>query len=513
MFDFYHRLKSWISSEATPSALASMKLGPDGSDDNPSMIQFFTWDSKIDGTSWWRHLENEIPKLAEAGITQVWVPPPNKAMEKDGRGYDAYDVWDLGEFDQKGQIGTRWGTKAELLQASAIGKTHGVDLLIDAVLNHKMGGDRKESFPAVPVKADNRLKVIGKAREIEGWTAFDFPGRGDEYSKLRWTQKHFSGLDSDERTGSKDIYKIVGEGHDGWSKNVDHELGNYDYLLGIDINHRHPEVREDLLRWGQWVIQTTGAIGFRLDAIKHIDWDFLLDFLRSTKQATNPRLFVVSEYWSPDLKRVMAYIHRFKGETAFFDVPLHMNFHQASLLGSRYDLRKIMSNTIAKARPGDAVTFVDNHDTVKGQSLESWENSFKIHAYALILLRPEGYPCIFYGDLYLNTECYNERISAVIKLLIEARKKFAYGSIKDYLKDRNCIGFVREGDAKHSGCVVVISNSERTRYDMRMNVGRNNKGRTFKSFLTAPDNEVKTDGNGWGVFHCVPGSVQVWIPF
>jgi hypothetical protein len=34
--------------------------------------------------------------------------------------YDAYDLWDLGEFNQKGSVETRWGTKDELLRASRV---------------------------------------------------------------------------------------------------------------------------------------------------------------------------------------------------------------------------------------------------------------------------------------------------------------------------------------------------------------------------------------------------------
>ncbi len=49
-------------------------------------------------------------------------------------------------------------------------------------------------------------------------------------------------------------------------------------------------------------------------------------------------------------------------QVTFFDVPLHYNFHQASKAGSKYDLRKILDNSIMKFRPGDAVTFVDNHE-------------------------------------------------------------------------------------------------------------------------------------------------------
>ena len=38
--------------------------------------------------------------------------------------------------------------------------------------------------------------------------------------------------------------------------------------VGADIDHRHPEVRDDLLAWGKWVIDEIGAAGFRFDAIK-----------------------------------------------------------------------------------------------------------------------------------------------------------------------------------------------------------------------------------------------------
>jgi len=49
-------------------------------------------------------------------------------------------------------------------------------------------------------------------------------------------------------------------------------------------------------------------------------------------------------------------------QVAFFDVPLHYNFYQAAQEGSEYDLRRILDNTLVKNCPGDAVTFVDNHE-------------------------------------------------------------------------------------------------------------------------------------------------------
>ncbi|KDR76242.1 hypothetical protein GALMADRAFT_247535 [Galerina marginata CBS 339.88] len=515
----FAKLISWIAEafQAAPAPLTYMRLGPAErlKDANPLMIQFFTWDCLHPSLSWWKHFEAEIPRLAELGVTQVWLPPPNKAAEPKGRGYDAYDLWDLGEFDQKGTIKTRWGTREELLQACKVAKEHGIDILIDAVLNHKLGADHVETFQAVPVQAENRLKTAGPAREIQGWTAFDYPGRGDKYSEMRWSREHFTGVDWDHKTKTKAIYRITAPGHRGWSKNVDSELGNYDFLLGIDIDHRHAAVKEDLISWGKWILETTGANGFRLDAIKHIDRKFMLHWIQETRRRSEMKdMFVVSEYWSGNLKLIMPYIRAFKGETAFFDVPLHMNFNQASRERTRYDLRRILQNTIVGTKPDDAVTFVDNHDTVEGQSLESWVgDNFKIQAYAIILLRGHGYPCLFYGDLYPNKEGYNENTARNIYLLIEARKNFAFGPTEDYLAEKNCIGFVRKGNATHQGCAVILSNRDEGSstyvHELRMNVGIQNAGMTFKSHMTQ-HGRVEIDAAGWGAFSCFANNVQVW---
>ncbi|KAF9450894.1 glycoside hydrolase family 13 protein [Macrolepiota fuliginosa MF-IS2] len=515
----FSRIKQWLSSFTQgPPSLDRMRLGPDDHNDNPLMIQFFTWDALAKDTTWWKHFENEIPRLAELGFTQVWLPPMNKAAENVScRGYDAYDLWDLGEFDQKGTMATRWGSREELLEACKVAKRYRLDILVDAVLNHKHGGDATEKVQVIPSNPDNRLKDSGKRQEIEAWTVFKYAGRNGKYSNFKWNQAHFTaGVDFDQKTKSNAIYRFVGPGHKGWSRNVDNELGNYDYLMGSDIDHRHPDVREDLLKWGAWILDTTGASGFRLDAIKHIDRKFSIDFIRSSRQRTKQeRLFSVAEYWSGDIHRLLSYVRMFRGESAFFDVPLHMNLCQASRQRSRYDLRNIFKDTLAQRKPRDAVTFVDNHDTVEGQSLESWvEPAFKIQAYALILLRGVGHPCVFYGDLYPNEKCYNENIARNITLLVEARQKFAYGQLEDYFHDRNCIGFVRKGNDQHLGCAVILSNKEEDSsvfvHNLRMNVGKENAGATFRSFMTQ-HGQVEIDSDGWGVFTCFANHIQVWV--
>jgi alpha-amylase len=71
---------------------------------------------------------------------------------------------------------------------------------VDAVLNHRFGADRLETFAAVEVDNADRTKEITdkydiKVRRVDvfsgasadlnqGWTGFDFPGRGDKVSAI-----------------------------------------------------------------------------------------------------------------------------------------------------------------------------------------------------------------------------------------------------------------------------------------------------------------------------------------
>nr|WP_308215307.1 hypothetical protein [Sinobaca sp. H24] len=57
-----------------------------------------------------------------------------------------------------------------------------------------------------------------------------------------------------------------------------------------------------------------------------------------------------------------------------------------------------------------AVTFVDNHDSQPEESLESWvEEPFKQSAYALILLREDGYPCVFTEIISASTDLLRKK--------------------------------------------------------------------------------------------------------
>ena len=81
--------------------------------------------------------------------------------------------------------------------------------------------------------------------------------------------------------------------------------------VGADIDHRHPEVLSDLLDWGTWILSTLGdsAAGFRFDAIKHIDRDFIATFVKHVRQETGqPNLFAVGEFWKDSVEDISQYL-------------------------------------------------------------------------------------------------------------------------------------------------------------------------------------------------------------
>jgi alpha-amylase len=91
-------------------------------------------------------------------------------------GYDIYDVYDLGEFDQKAGVRTKYGTKDELLELAKTAKEHDVVIYVDTVLNHKFGADERERFKVKEVSNDDRTKAITGLYDIEVGMFYSTPG-------------------------------------------------------------------------------------------------------------------------------------------------------------------------------------------------------------------------------------------------------------------------------------------------------------------------------------------------
>ena len=265
---------------------------------NQTAMQYFEWYLPSDGQHW-NNLAEDAQHLADLGISHVWMPPAFKATNKDDVGYGVYDLFDLGEFDQKGTIRTKYGLKEEYLNAINQLKNVGIIPMADVVLNHKAAADKLETFYVVEVDPEDRTKVISEPFEIEGWTHFTFDGRQKAYNDFEWHWYHFNGTDFDAKRNKKGIYLIQGD-NKGWAHNdlVDNENGNFDYLMFANLDYRHPEVIENIYEWADWFVETTGVQGFRMDAIKHIDYFFMRNFIRDVKEKQGQDFYVFGEFWN-----------------------------------------------------------------------------------------------------------------------------------------------------------------------------------------------------------------------
>lgn len=425
------------------------------------------------------------------------------------------------------------------------------------------------------------------------------------YSSMKWRAEHFNGTDWDQKAQKLAIYKIIDEpaallapatkqmplredsatnsrgsqplgpsvnsakclaprrsGRD-WATDVGQKFGNYDYLMFSNIHHRHPEVREDLLRWGTWMIQAVDVDGFRLDAVQHFSWNFTREWIAAVQQASLQKQrrrspWIIGEFWAEEVSLTIQWLdtampHRSPMPVRAFDIPLVHSFSRVSedvRTGSRNaDLRTFLSGpgkdldkrALASLRPSQAITFVTSHDTQIGQACSMpMDSGLKTLFYAFILLRREGQPCVFWGDLYgtkgphaegpscqmtISTTTTTEKrflrpskntvqsiTRGLLPSLILSRKHFAYGAQVDYFDSMSCIGWTRAGTHDRPGCVVILSIDPPEKWTVKkMSAGR--PGEKWVDILrdARARPEVVIDKKGSGIFPCVGRSVGVFV--
>lgn len=160
------------------------------------MMQGFEW-YLPSSPHLWKILRVNAYKLKKAGITAIWLPPAYKgANGVNDTGYGVYDHYDLGEFNSKNTIRTKYGTKKEYLWCIKMFHLFGIDVYADIVLNHLIGADGMEQVIAYKVDAYHRHKVSKRKRVIRASTYFSFPSR-HKYSDFIYNASHFTSVDYD----------------------------------------------------------------------------------------------------------------------------------------------------------------------------------------------------------------------------------------------------------------------------------------------------------------------------
>lgn len=485
---------------------------------NKTILQYFEWYIDNDGKHWVKTVR-DAAHLKALGFTDVWLPPAYKGFAgANDVGYGVYDLYDLGEFDQKGTVPTKYGTKDEYLAAIDALHAQGLRVIADIVLNHKMGGDKTERLKATKVESEHRKHPIKEHKKIEAWTMFTFPGRNGKYSDFTWNSSHITAVDYDAITGQNMILLLE---PNSFATKVSWELDNFDFLMGVDLNLGNEEVVEELIRWGKWYMDFTKIDGFRLDALKHIRYDFYPKWLWCMREHHKDwDMFAMGEYWEKNVEILAEQIHTHQKSMSMFDVPLHYRFWGLAVLMDEHapekeknkaremfpkglSLNRIFEDTLTSRDPGRSVAFVDNHDTQPDQALESWVLPwFKPLAYAMILLIKDVTPCVFYGDLYGVPHSDFEGVRELEKLLY-ARQHYAHGEEKLYFNLDNVVGWTR-----NDSMAVLMSVGDDGWKDME--IGK--PGQVFVDLLGNHPDKVVIDDKGIGTFLVNSKQVSVWVP-
>jgi alpha-amylase len=301
------------------------------------MMQAFYWDVPAGGT-WWQTVETKVQDWSNAGIDAIWLPPASKAQNGPfSMGYDPFDYFDFGEYNQMGSIETRFGSKTELQNLINTAHTAQLSVIADIVINHNSGGD-------------------SEVNPVNGGT--------------NWTD--FNPL-------SGKFYRSYNDFHPNGNHNNDSgAFGGYP-----DLCHNQTYVQD-------WLWKNTGSVAkYYRDVIGFDGWrfDYVKGFepwvVKDWKNEVGG--FAVGEYWDGNAQTLDWWTGQ--AEVSAFDFACYYRMKEAF---EGNDLNRLNDDMLWKRNSMKAVTFVANHDTdeiINGKML----------AYAYILTH-EGYPTIFYRD-------------------------------------------------------------------------------------------------------------------
>ena len=385
------------------------------------MFQAFYWDCpRIEEKEfeWWQHVSGKIPSLAEAGFTSLWLPPIHKAANISGpsMGYDPYDYYDLGEFDQKGGIPTWFGRKEDLLDLIESAHRHHLAVIADLVINHNSGADATEVNP-----------LSGQER----WTSYQ-PKSG--LFPRSWACFHPSMYES-------------------WDEGVFGDMP--------DLSHRNPYVYAEILKLTRWLVEEIGFDGFRYDYVKGYGANTItgIQEYRYMRAGKPVYPYGVAEFWD-NAHAIENWVDlaNFSNTNPVdaFDFPLR---EMLKALCDQYgfSLRNLATwETVLRRQPHATVTFVENHDLRdEGRPI----HNDKLLAYSYILTH-EGYPCVFWHEYFNHDLALADTLNG-IAALVQAHGKFAGGDTQTLWLEDDLYIMQRTGYQDKPGLIYVLNNHGR----------------------------------------------------
>ena len=290
-------------------------------------------DSNGDHIGDFKGIEEQIPYLADLGITGIWLMPITDSGSE--HGYDVRDYY---------KVNSDYGTMEDFQSMLATCHEYGIEVIMDLVVNHcswsnvwfqeALKGPTLEDGSANPywdyftfVPADSNF-VDKTADEIHQ----EEEAYLEEHGSMDGYEPQYPLYDNGTTGPENTVWRNTDEAAEqmkewGVISDKDSVVSGYDYI-GIfgsgmpDLNYESEALREEMKNVADFWLDA-GVDGFRLDAARHIygdyysniysdytfekNMDYWKDF-RASLEAEHPDVYLVGEVWEKNVDNVVPFL-------------------------------------------------------------------------------------------------------------------------------------------------------------------------------------------------------------
>jgi len=349
-------------------------------------------------------IRSKLDYLERLGVTALWIGP----MFKQRGTLDTYHGYGIQDFLD---LDPRLGTRRDLTELVAAAHKKGMRIILDIIFNHS---GRNWDY-----------SLSGKTEERPVY--LNWPGHYSDISWLGPNEKPLGGAPQGAEDGiwptefqRSECYTRAGRGNLGagdlGDAHAEHKRSDFENLRDFNFDPPgpgapNPQTLDFLADCYKYWIALTDCDGFRIDTLKHVDYENARNFCGAIKEfaATLGKqdFFLVGEVAGGDYN-----------EDRYLDV-LDRNLNAALDIG---DMRVILGNVakgllpaqdyFAGFDPGNAVmgshrnlglhhvSILDDHDHVTGTKIRFSSEAASDHQVAAgvaLQLFTLGIPCVYYG--------------------------------------------------------------------------------------------------------------------
>ncbi|MFI5378490.1 MAG: dockerin type I domain-containing protein [Tepidisphaerales bacterium] len=458
-------------------------------------------------------IENRMSDVFKAGYGAIYTPPPGRADSSNSSvGYDQYDRFDLGKPGPGN--GTLYGTETGL--RTTVNMTHraGLDYYVDMVWNHSGFSDLSTpgfydagGYPGLNITLPYAIDGDYHSKYATG----DLNGRLaglvdiDHSTNFQMIRSPVPGYADNIRAGTIPAFGRLANVPDinnlrFYPDRSLQPIMVYDPTTGeqniaiYPFNNANPmagtPVEENalgyLMRNTQWLVQSIGIDGFRIDAAKNFD-QWVLNYydravyrssFRTLLDGTQKQIFAFSEVYDSNPAYLQSFVRKdinpatpgvIGGNRDVLDFPLFFALRD-NLTGNGYQNNWYNIRTASIDMQDDGlldgsqgVKFVSSHDDT-GAYLSNV-------AYAYTLMTPGNAIVYFNGHEFGTNRSFPQdgRGDALgglygnaITGLVDLRNRYGRGNFAERWVDQNLYAFERQGS-----CVVLLNNRTDGGYDSR----------------------------------------------